>query len=241
MFKVVFFLWRRDGSTRAQFRDHYEGGHTTLTVSDDTTEALVPEAGDYRRNYPVWGPNPPALFGPEPFDVMTEMWFPDRTGFEAQLETVTTSPGRERIAEDEAHFLRRDHQVLFVVDEFGNGASREVDAVKVLRIGRRAAGLDRAAFRERYEATAERPGLLGHRRNYPLFDHPLSFQGGHHNQQRPDESVFPIDLVEEFWLPAGAEAPTPDGALLDDAVTVRVDECRSPWGRLAAPLAHTHP
>ena len=252
MFKVVFFLWRRTGFTRAQFIDYYENSHSGLTRHDASDEILVPRALDYRRNYPMWREEHDPVFGSKHFDVMTEMWFEHQSEFEEQLKVVTTSPGKERISSDEAKFLDRGQQALFVVTECGSGISpTEGTLTKLLRFGRRLPQVGRRQFAERYEEAARNlrqriPQVVEHRRSYPLLGHPLSFQGGHHNQSAPDDTSFPLDLVEELWLRTGSDldaistaAEAVGDGLLDGprSPIVPVEEFRSPWGRPAAPVA----
>jgi hypothetical protein len=252
MFKVVFFLWRRADFSRARFIDYYENSHAGLTKQDGTDELLVPEAVDYRRNFPIWRTEHHPVFPGPHFDVMTEMWFNGQSEFEDQLKVVTTSPGRERISADEAKFLDRTRQALFIVTECATETSHaDGPLTKLVHFGRRQPQVSRQQFRERYERVAgdfgqQISGLVEHRRNYPLFEHPLSFQGGHHNQSAPDDTAFPLDLVEEFWLRDGADVAglgatvrTASEGLIDQLRTpiVPVEEFRSPWGRPAAPGA----
>ncbi|HEV7975679.1 EthD domain-containing protein [Amycolatopsis sp.] len=250
MFKVVFFLWRRADFSRAQFIDYYENSHANLTKHDGTDELLVPKALDYRRNFPIWRTEQHPVFDGPHFDVMTEMWFNRQSEFEEQLKTVTTSPGKERISADEAKFLDRARQALFIVTECATEISHADDPLtKIVRFGQRQPQVSRQQFGKRYERAArdfsrQISGLVEHRRSYPMFEHPLSFQGGHHNQTAPDDTAFPLDLVEEFWLRKGADisamnttVQNASEGLLDQprSPIVPVEEFRSPWGRPAAP------
>jgi hypothetical protein len=252
MFKVVFFLWRRADFDRQRFIDYYETRHAVLS------HRIVPQPNDFRRNYPFWGKDVHsasggAVFGMAPFDVMTELFHDNRSGFQAQLDTVTHSPAKELMAQDELNFLNRDQQVLLIVDERGgSGAGSPASASgKLIRYARRARGLGAVEFRDRYEGDAAAsirsaiPGVIEHRRSYPLFDDPMSYIGNWHIQGRPDPTAFPLDLIEEVWLSDAAnleharEALRSQTDLVDSlgSQVVVVEEHRSDLGRRMAPVA----
>jgi hypothetical protein len=252
LFKVAFFLWRRTDFDRDRFIDYYENRHAVLS------HQLIPQPLDFRRNYPVWGQDllsrsRPGVFGMEPFDVMTELFHADRSSFAAQVTTVTKSPARELMAEDELNFLNRNRQVLLVFDEFGGSGALSFAgaAAKLIRFVRRSSELSAGQFRDAYESDAAPllahaiPKAVEYRRSYPLFDDPASYAGNWHIQGRPDSSMFPLDLFEEFWLADSADIALV-GELLSKPVplvdtntthTVRVDELRSGQGTRMAPVA----
>jgi hypothetical protein len=251
MFKVAFFLWRRSDFNRARFIDYYENRHAVLSMR------IIPQPLDFRRNYPIWDDAQlsrarPCVFGMEPFDVMTELFHTDQSGFAAQVSTVTRSPAKELMAEDELNFLNRNQQVLLIFDEVGGtgAASPAAAAAKLIRYVRRSPELSMEQFRDAYEKEAAprlagTPGVVEYRRNYPLFDHPMSYAGNWHTQGRPDSRIFPLDLYEEFWLTDSADLPLVR-QLLDEARpliepgtthTVRADEHRSNLGTRMAPVA----
>jgi hypothetical protein len=193
----------------------------------------------------------PWVFNRASFDVMTEMWFDDRSGFDAQLAAVRSSPVKERISHDESQFLQRDQQVLFVVNECVTaGAAAGSVGAKLIRFGRAVEGVGPDELRTRYErdtadVAAAVPGLVDYRRSYPDFGHPLSFAGGHHNASPPSRAEFPLDFVEELWLqdrsdvPAAYRALERAGSELIDSRGTRTalaQEFRSPWGRPVAPV-----
>jgi uncharacterized protein (TIGR02118 family) len=107
MFKVFAYLTRRQGTTREEFIDYYENHHVPLVLS----LASMPRV--YKRNYVVRSdeasPGPPAI----DFDVVTEMIWDDRAGF----EEWTALRGVPAIAEDEARFLDRSKTRSCVIDE----------------------------------------------------------------------------------------------------------------------------
>jgi uncharacterized protein (TIGR02118 family) len=107
MFKVFAYLTRRPGTTREEFIDYYENRHVPLVLSLASTPRV------YKRNYVVSGdatsPGSPGF----DFDVVTEIIWDDRAGF----EEWTALSGVPAIAEDEARFLDRSKTRAHVVDE----------------------------------------------------------------------------------------------------------------------------
>jgi hypothetical protein len=127
VFKVIVFLKRKAGITREEFIRYYEDRHQKLV------QQLLPPIADYRRNYPVYADplnfsglfDDPANFGKDstthaepPFDVITEISFHDRSGFEALMNALRFSPAGEKIAADELHFLSREGNRVLVVEEY---------------------------------------------------------------------------------------------------------------------------
>ena len=107
MFKVFAYLTKREGSTSEALMDYYENHHVPLVLS------LAPLPRVYKRNYLHRGDaanlESPAI----DFDVVTEMVWDDRAGFENWI----TSLGVPAIAEDEARFLDRSKTKAYVIDE----------------------------------------------------------------------------------------------------------------------------
>lgn len=127
MFKVIVFLKRKEGLTRQEFIDYYEKRHSELVRKH------LPPILDYRRNYPVFDDplnfsgvfDDPANYSEngalppqEDYDVITEITFADRSGFEALMTALRTPPAGPIIAEDETHFLSREGNKVLVVEEY---------------------------------------------------------------------------------------------------------------------------
>jgi uncharacterized protein (TIGR02118 family) len=109
MYKVFAYLTRRPGTTREEFIDYYENHHVPLVLSLASTPRV------YKRNYVIrgdaGGPGSPA--GDGDFDVVTEIVWDDRAGFEEWM-ALQSVPA---IAEDEAKFLDRSKTRAHVIDE----------------------------------------------------------------------------------------------------------------------------
>ena len=107
MFKVFAYLTKRDDITPEAFKDYYENHHVPLVLS------LAPLPKVYKRNYLVRGDaanlESPAIA----FDVITELAWDDRSGFENWITVL----GIPEIAEDEARFLDRAKTTAYVIDE----------------------------------------------------------------------------------------------------------------------------
>jgi uncharacterized protein (TIGR02118 family) len=111
MFKILAFLCRRPGMTPEAFRAHYETTHLPLA------RATFPEIVGHRRNYATDGGHhfPPGVAVPA-WDAVSEIWFADRTGFDAMLARIA-SGGAPAITEDELRFLDRERCGMMIVDE----------------------------------------------------------------------------------------------------------------------------
>lgn len=103
MFKVVFLVVRKDGTTVEQYRDHSTGTHAPLVQR-------IPGLQRYVVNYaepPGEGSPPP------PFDGMVELWFESGQAF---TDAMASSEGQAAVA-DQPRFLEPERTVMLVVDE----------------------------------------------------------------------------------------------------------------------------
>ena len=107
MFKVFAYLTKRPGTTREEFIDYYENHHVPLVLS----LASMPRV--YKRNYVVRGEASGSGTPGLDFDVVTEMAWDDRAGFEEWIAL----PRVPAIAEDEARFLDRSKTKVHVIEE----------------------------------------------------------------------------------------------------------------------------
>ena len=187
---------------------------------------------------------------------MTEMWYEDRAACETVMSLVRQSPARDLLEEDEKRFIDREQYVYSAVDEFGvENSGSEIPtsaAIKIIRYACRAPGLSNADFRSRYERESAPPkyellpGLVAYRRNYPVFDDPLSFIGIYSGpSQTYGKNEFAVDLIEEIWADNRGKAERifevldgPD-RLIDEKKSFRMifEEHRSSYGRFMAPVA----
>jgi hypothetical protein len=240
MFKIIFFLWRKEGMTPSEFRDYYEQRHAK------NNQKVRPASADYRRNYPMI--NDPwtdagGLARLGGFDVMSENSYPDRSRHEKVLEVMSRSPEAPLIHEDEAKFEIRDKKKVFVCREIPtheyDSSGYQMAAIrnehakfKLVRYVHRADGLTPAAFEDQYEGTRVPvmadifSNSLDYRRNYLLFEDPLTFNGPQEKPTPIERASFACDLVEQIWYES-REAAKVDYARFLDSVRVN-DGSRRP-------------
>ncbi len=107
MFKVCAYLTKRSDITTDAFIDYYENHHIPLVLS------LAPMPRVYKRNYVVRGDEANRESPTIDFDVVTELVWDNRSGF----ENWVTRLGVPAIADDEAKFLDRAKTRAYVIDE----------------------------------------------------------------------------------------------------------------------------
>jgi len=111
-FKVMALLRKKPGLSKAAFIDHYENRHVPLIKS------LFGGIVEYRRSYvDLTGAILSDGVAPPDFDVVTELWFKDRSGYQEMLAGPDNPEVAMRVADDEAQFLDCSKTRFFVVDE----------------------------------------------------------------------------------------------------------------------------
>ena len=112
MIKTVAFLKCKPGLSREQFIEYYETRHAPLIVS------IAPQVCDYRRNFLCHegAITAPGAAAPD-FDVVTELWYPDRAAFEAAMAAFTDPANAACIAADEEQLFDRGYTRFYIVDE----------------------------------------------------------------------------------------------------------------------------
>ena len=106
MLKVMAFLVKKQGLDAADLISYYETHHVPLILS------LAPAPTTYKRNYVMR--DAPAD-GPDDFDIVTELVFPDRAAYEGWVSAMY-APG-SGVADDEMNFLDRTRTRSYVVEE----------------------------------------------------------------------------------------------------------------------------
>jgi len=106
MVKAIALIRRKPGTSRAEFRRHYEEVHAPLTLR------MAPGIVRYVRNHVV---------GPEgqdepPFDCITEVWYGSKESFKASMDVWSTEAGRA-LWNDQDSFMDRDRPVFLRVEE----------------------------------------------------------------------------------------------------------------------------
>ncbi len=115
--KILCFLKRKAGLSRAAFIDYYEQRHAKLVAE------LLPFYSEYKRNFidadDVYAPGHlenKAQIVP-PFDVVTELTFSSRQMYEKMLAALADPVIGPRIAADEENVFDRSAMVIYTVDE----------------------------------------------------------------------------------------------------------------------------
>ncbi len=112
MIKTIALLRKKAGLTRAQFIDYYETRHAPLILS------IAPQVCDYRRNFLVdEGAIVAPGAAPRDYDVVTELWYPDRAAFDAAMAAFTDPANAARIAADEENVFDRSCTRFYTVEE----------------------------------------------------------------------------------------------------------------------------
>lgn len=111
MVKLMNFLVRRPGMSKAEFRAHYENSHVPLALK------TFPQILEHRRSYPEEG----GAFFPEgvelPWDCVSELWFADRKGFDDLLAFMGDPVASAEIAADGELFIDGTRSGMLLVDE----------------------------------------------------------------------------------------------------------------------------
>jgi hypothetical protein len=112
MVKTIAFLKRKAELSREAFIEYYETKHVPLIL------AIAPQICEYRRNFLVEaGAIVMPGAAPLDFDVVTEIWYPDRHAYTAAMAAFTLPANAERIARDEENVFDRFRTRFFEVDE----------------------------------------------------------------------------------------------------------------------------
>jgi len=112
MYKAIALLKAKAGLSREAFIEYYETCHVPLIME------CQPQMCNYVRNYvdlseAILG----SESGPVDFDVITELWYPDRAAYEAAMAHYARPEICARIVGDEEKFLDRSRTRFFVVVE----------------------------------------------------------------------------------------------------------------------------
>jgi len=113
-FKVIALLTVKPGLSRAELVDYYETRHAPLIWSK------FPWIVEYRRNFidtkdAIMAPAAPPL----DFDVVTELWFADRAGYDKMLSAHADPEVGGAVARDEENCFDRTKTRFFAVEEHG--------------------------------------------------------------------------------------------------------------------------
>jgi hypothetical protein len=113
MFKTITLLKRRPDLTMAEFIARYETGHSKLGE-----RLLRGSATRYVRRYLHPVPDPETGEAAEgEHDVVMEIWFADRAGWEATMASLAAPDVMAEIVADEETLFDRARNRFFLVEE----------------------------------------------------------------------------------------------------------------------------
>ncbi len=119
MFKMIGLLKRRPGMTVEEFREYYETKHRVIGE-----KYLKGHASRYMRRFLT--PIANSITGNLPeseYDVVLEIWYPDREAYEANNKLLGQPDVAAEIAEDEEQLFDRPRNRFFFVDEHESNLS----------------------------------------------------------------------------------------------------------------------
>lgn len=123
MFKILWLMKRKPGTSMQDLIDYYEGTHAVLGTEFWKRTKLAPKKYMRRYLHPAQAVLTPAAEpGAEPgaeapYDVATEMWFDRREDFDMFMAAGTTQAAMKLFIDDELRFLDRETTVTFILEE----------------------------------------------------------------------------------------------------------------------------
>lgn len=118
MFKVMWLMKRKEGTTPEELMHYYENHHSKLgkKLMDSNNFKPVKYIRKYFRPITDIFPFPGALSGSE-FDLAMEMWFESQEQFEQLLGFSTAEDVFKEIIEDENRFLDPHKRAIYILEE----------------------------------------------------------------------------------------------------------------------------
>ena len=111
--KVITLLTRKPGMSREAFIEYYESNHRLIGE-----KYLGGYAVKYQRRY--LAPVEADVLNSEdvPFDVLMEIWFPDRATMDKAMALLSTEEAQEEIVADEERVFDRALIRSYIVEEY---------------------------------------------------------------------------------------------------------------------------
>nr|WP_087574321.1 MULTISPECIES: EthD domain-containing protein [unclassified Sphingomonas]AJW29577.1 hypothetical protein pJE1_155 [Sphingomonas sp. JE1] len=114
MFKLMYLLKRKPGTSLEEFIHHYENSHAKIGKRIFDGKAVR-----YMRRYLRPMDDFIALDGPGvQYDVAMECWFEDRAHFDAVVAASSEPEILKLILEDEERFMDRTTRAVYVLEEY---------------------------------------------------------------------------------------------------------------------------
>lgn len=115
--KIICLLKRKPGTTRAEFKAYYEANHVPLI------QRLLPFYKDYKRTYFAevqdyqTGHLDNKVEAELDFDVITELTFTDRSGYDQLVAALSDPKIGDVITADETNFMDRSKMSVYIMEE----------------------------------------------------------------------------------------------------------------------------
>ncbi len=118
MFKVMWLMKRKEGTSLSDAIQHYENTHSVLAKSIFDQHDYKPLKYVRKYFHPINNilPFADTLSGSE-FDLAMEMWFESREHFEKMLEISSPEEIWKVILEDENRFLEPHKRAIYILEE----------------------------------------------------------------------------------------------------------------------------
>lgn len=119
-YKILLFMKKRADISTQEFRDYYENRHAPLCAKYSTAVTR------YLRRYVEPRQHPETGAFADAYDVITELWFDDKSLFEGTLGYITTSIMPDEVIEDEKNlFDRSSFRIATVIEHESHGLPRQ--------------------------------------------------------------------------------------------------------------------
>ncbi len=118
MFKVMWLMKRKEGTSMQDFIEYYESHHAVLGAKLFQDNNLKPLKYVRKYLHPMSDPIAEEDNAREPeYDVAMEMWFESRGDFDRLVEFSMQDAVSEMIIADEQRFLNREQKAVFILEE----------------------------------------------------------------------------------------------------------------------------
>ena len=118
MFKVMWLMKRKEGTSKDELISYYENHHSLLGKKLFQDNGFVPIKYIRKYFHPISDilPSADSLTGSD-FDLAMEMWFDSREHFEKMIEISSPEEIWRMIIEDENKFLDPNKRAIFILEE----------------------------------------------------------------------------------------------------------------------------
>jgi uncharacterized protein (TIGR02118 family) len=117
MLKLTFCLRRRSELSREEFQRYWRETHAPLVRSHAKALGIVRYVQTHTGHDDLGAALRAGRGGPEAYDGVAELWWRDRTAFEAALTTAAAQEAGAALLEDEQRFIDLARSPLWIGEE----------------------------------------------------------------------------------------------------------------------------